>query len=134
MEATTLAESLGVRITGLGGSKTVTPTAERDWRLDLALTAICRGRPVTSHELEVVLGHVTVRALLCRCLYSVLNHSYDFVQKGFEARRPVWRSVARELGLFRDLMVLGFARLDLPWSPGVLCTDACLSGYAVMAG
>lgn len=38
VEATTLAESLGVRVDGEQG--TIGPTAERDWRLDRALRAL----------------------------------------------------------------------------------------------
>ena len=130
--ATKLAESLGVRINGL--QKRVRATPSRDWTLHRALTAIVDGEKVTGKELEVVIGHCTVRALLYRGLLSILNNVYSFIRRHYQQRLPVWSSVMQELRQFRDLSVIGFAQLDLPWASGGWCTDACLTGCAVMAG
>ncbi|CAE7886307.1 unnamed protein product, partial [Symbiodinium necroappetens] len=45
----------------------------------------------------------------------------------------LWKSVADELDMFRHLAVLGVSDFKSPWSQEVLCTDASLSGYAVMS-
>ena len=126
----TLAESLGVRIDGLGGL--VTPTAKRDWRLDRALQGL-RARPVMSGEqLQVVVGHMTIRALLHRGLFSIFRHVYQFIEKCYTVRCRLWKSVAEEVEIFRALMPLGVADFKASWDQTVLCTDACLSGFAVM--
>ena len=79
VESTTLCESLGVRIDGLLG--TVQVSAARDHRLDQALLA-CSSRPALSgEELQVVVGHMTMRALLNRGLLSILRHIYVFIQE-----------------------------------------------------
>ena len=79
VESTTLSESLGVRVDGLLG--TVQVSAARDHRLDQALLA-CSSRPALSgEELQVVVGHMTMRALLNRGLLSILRHIYVFIQE-----------------------------------------------------
>jgi len=121
-----------VRINGL--QKRVRATPSRDWTLHRALTAIVDGAKITGKELEVVIGHCTVRALLSRGLLSILNSVYSFIRRHYQQRLPAWPSVVQELRQLRDLAVVGFAQLDLPWASGGWCTDACLTGYAVMAG
>ena len=130
VESTPLCESLGVRIDGLEGSVQV--TAARDHRLDQALLA-CSARPALSgEELQVIVGHMTMRSLLNRGLLSILRHIYVFIQENYLVRRSLWPSVVREIEIFRCLMVLGGADLRAGWDPRVYCTDACPSGYAVM--
>ncbi|CAE7736810.1 unnamed protein product [Symbiodinium sp. CCMP2592] len=112
-----MVESLGVRIDGMCGKVQATPN--RDWRLDRALRA-CQASPALSgEELEVLIGHMTSRALLHRGLMGILRPSYTFVRSNYTRRRRLWDSVRHELELFRCLM------------PLALCTDACPSGYAV---
>ena len=130
VEATTLAESLGVRIDGLGGR--VTPTATRDWRLDRALEALLWGASISGKELQIVVGHLTVRALLNRNLMGIMRHVYVFIERNYSKRRKLWSSVLDELWLFRNLMPLGVNYTHIPWEEHIFCTDACLSGYAVM--
>ena len=124
-----IVESLGVRVDGLCGKVQATP--HRDWRLDRALQA-CQAAPALSgEELEVLIGHMTSRALLHRGLMGVLRHSYVFVRTHYGQRRRLWPSVLHELELFRCLMPLGQADLFAEWDGQSLCTDACPSGYAV---
>ena len=130
-EAASLAESLGVRIDGMAGH--VLPTPKRDWRLDRALSAICRGVKLSGQELQVVIGHVTVRSLLHRGLMGIIRYAYAFIEKNYTRRTRVWGSVLQELYHFRHLMVLGFGNFKQAWSDTIFCTDACLSGYAVMS-
>ena len=129
-EPNTLAESLGVRLDGQGG--TICSTPSRDWRLYRALGAIADdGFPVAGEEMRIVIGHMTMRATLNRQLMGILRHCYVFVQASFKKRQRVWKSVAKELQIFKGLMALGFSDIFSGWSSRMLCTDACLSGYAV---
>ncbi|CAJ1446249.1 unnamed protein product, partial [Effrenium voratum] len=132
VEGVTLVESLGVRINGMSG--TVQPTPKRDWRLDKALAALVSRPYITGEQLQVVVGHMTVRSLLHRGLMCVLRHSYTFIEQCYRRKTRLWKSVAWELRLFRSLMPLGTADMFSTWDGEPLCTDACLSGYAVMEG
>ena len=121
IESSGIVESLGVRVDGLGGP-------HRDWRLDRALLA-CQAAPALSgQELEVIIGHMTARALLHRGLMGILQHSYTFVQTHYHHRHRLWKSVLHELELFRCLMPLGQADIFAAWDGQALCTDACPSG------
>ncbi|CAE7820938.1 unnamed protein product [Symbiodinium necroappetens] len=129
IESSEIVESLGVRVDGLCGKVQATP--HRDWRLDRALLA-CQAAPALSgEELEVIIGHMTSRALLHRGLMGILRHSYVFVQTHYHQRRRLWDSVLHELELFRCLMPLGQADIFATWDGQALCTDACPSGYGV---
>ena len=130
VESSNLCESLGVRIDGLGGCVQTTPL--RDHRLDQALLARSSSMRVSGEELQVVVGRLTMRALLHRGLLSVLRHVYVFIEQNYTKRTKLWPSVRRELEMFRCLMVLGYSNLRAPWHDEIFCTDACLSGYAVM--
>lgn len=129
-DSSTLAESLGVRINGASGL--VQPTPTRDWRLDRALWALCTRPSITGEQLQVIVGHMTVRALLHRGLMGILRHSYVFIEECYEKRTRLWGSVVNELWMFRHLMPLATANMRSVWDGQMLCTDACLSGYAVM--
>ncbi|CAE7299586.1 UPF1 [Symbiodinium sp. CCMP2592] len=127
-----LCESLGVRVDGLNGKVETTP--KRDWRLDRALLACCAAPCLSGAELEVLVGHMTVRALLHRGLMSILRHSYVFIRSNYHRRTRLWDSVIHELELFRNLMVLGQADIFSRWDASPLITDACTSGYGVCEG
>lgn len=128
--ASSLAESLGVRINGLSGQ--VVPTPKRDWRLDRALQRLASRPWITGEELQVVVGHMTCRALLNRNLMSILRHAYIFIEQQYTTRTRLWKSVASEMELFRVLMPIAVGDFSTPWGQHMLCSDACLSGYAVM--
>ena len=130
-EASSIAESLGVRVDGLSGRITATPA--RDWRLSRALRGSEARPSISGEELQVTLGHMTMRSMLNRSLLSILRHSYVFVAQCYTKGTRLWVSVAREMLLFRSLMVLGEANVMAHWSPDMFCTDASLSGYAVMS-
>lgn len=129
-ESSTLAESLGVRIHGITGQ--VQPTAARDWRLDRALKALEMRPIITGEQLQVIVGHMTVRALIHRGLMGIMRYVYIFIEQSYEKKQRLWRSVAREIAMFRRLMPLAIASMKSPWDHHMICTDACLSGYAVM--
>ena len=130
VEPATLAESLGVRIDGLGG--VVTSTASRDWRLHRAIDALLQGAAISGAEMQVVVGHLTIRAMLHRGLLCILRHVYIFIEQNFDRRKKLWGCVREELWIFKNLMVLGFNDMKAGWDGRLICTDACLSGYAVM--
>ena len=78
VEATNLGESLGVRVDGLAGH--TGPTIEKDSRLDAVLEGLERRPRISGEQLRVVVGHMTIRALLDRNLLSILNHVYTFIE------------------------------------------------------
>ena len=47
--------------------------------------------------LEVILGHAGFCFLVRRCLLSVFDRTYAFVQAHYSAPAPMWMSVRREL-------------------------------------
>ena len=107
------------------------PTAARDWRLDRALEACLCAPKLSGAELQIVVGHLTVRALVHRGLMGLLRHSYVFIEECYDRRARLWPSVVEELWWFRALMPLGVANFFSSWSPVAFATDACLTGYAV---
>lgn len=46
------------------------PTTKRDWQLVGALQAVEQGATITGEEYQIIVGHMTVRALLRRGLLS----------------------------------------------------------------
>ena len=86
-ESSTLAESLGVRIHGITGQ--VQPTAARDWRLDRTLKALEMRPVITGEQLQVIVGHMTVRALIHRGLMGII---YIFIEQSFEKKQRLWAS------------------------------------------
>ena len=87
---------------------------------------------ISGEEMQIIAGHLTVRALLRRGLLSVLRRIYVFIEQCYNKRVRLWNSVAKELCLFRHLMILGVNDLQAEWDTQPMVTDACLSGYAVM--
>ena len=79
---------------------------------------------MTGEELEVIVGHVMIRALLHRGLLSVLRYCYTLIRESYSCRQTSWRLVARELEIFRCLMPLCAADLRSWWDPDIFCADA----------
>ena len=106
----TLAESLGVRINGSTGQ--VGAIAVRDWHLDRALEGLASCKPsISGRELDIVVGHMTVRALLHRDPMSVLRHAYVCIHSYYNQTYKLWASVALEMRIFRDIITLGTTNL-----------------------
>ena len=89
---------------------------------------------MSGEELQVLVGHATMRAMLNRGLLRILQHVYTPIQECHDQRVKLWPSVVRELELFRCFVVLGHGDMQTGWnwSPRAYCIDACLSGYADM--
>lgn len=130
IESTTICESLGIRINGLSGD--IQPTPHRDWRLERALWALSTRPYISGEQLQMVIGHITVRCLLNRGIMCILRHAYVFVEQSYTRRQRLWKSVASEMELIRALLPLAVSNMHSSWDEHPLCTDACLTGYAVM--
>ena len=102
--AALLSESLGVRIEGLTGRARA--SAERDWRLDSVLELCESGLSMTGRELEIVVGHITCRALIHRGLMCLLHYSYDVVRRSYGIRQRLWNCAIREIRWARALLPL----------------------------
>ena len=64
----------------------------------------------------------------------ILRHAYTFIEQSYTKKQRVWPSVAEEMEMFRCLMPVSIHNMQAPWDSFPLCTDASLSGYAVMEG
>ena len=104
---------------------------QRPSETDRALLA-CSSRPsLSGAELQVIVGHMTVRALLRRGLMGIMRHVYVFIENSYDRRQRLWPSVVRELELFRNLMPLATGNMRSGWASDIFTTDACPTGYAV---
>ena len=70
-----------VRIDGPGGQVTLPPA--REWRVDAVLKLCVKGVWLTGKELEVIIGHATVRALIHHSLQSCFHYCFEFIRKSF---------------------------------------------------
>ena len=84
--------------------------------------------------MDALIGHMSYAALFRREALTCFRACYDFARAGFITARPLWKSVRKELEIFRGIVVLLFRCLDQPWSDSVVCTDACESGHAAVEG
>ena len=117
----------------IGGDPAETRLTRRKWwMLYHSLRAICDLDYVTSKMVEVLVGHITIAALLRRELLSALRSCYDYIAKGYTGRARLWSSVKHELLMIRGLLILLYSDNTAGWSTTVEATDACESGYAVV--
>ena len=58
-----------------------------------ALKAVCELDYVTSKVVEVLVGHITIAALLSRELLSGLRSCHDYIAKHYIGRARLWTSV-----------------------------------------
>ena len=89
---------------------------------------------VSGKQVEIILGHFTHEALYARGALSVFRAAYTFIRDSYHTRQILWPSVRREMLVAAGLMPLLAAHLDLPWSPFVHTTDACMSGWGSCKG
>ena len=81
---------LGVRIDG--ATRVVRQTPPRDWKLKAAIRSHLRRPAVSGQELDILVGHLTSRALLSRSRLSIFHLTYARRKSGtlrldVEARR-----------------------------------------------
>ena len=107
---------------------------DKAWTLQGALKWFGQGPRVSGKQVEIILGHFTHEALYARGALSVFRAAYTFVRDSYHTRQILWPSVRREMLVAAGLMPLLVAHLDLPWSPIVHTTDACMSGWGSCKG
>ena len=93
VEATELANSLSIRVDGL--SHEASPAPERDVRLDAARVAICDGRCVSGDDAAIARGHVTMRCMLHRCLFSIFGPRMITFRPLVPGMPPLWPGACR---------------------------------------
>ena len=99
----------GGRLTGVlthtidGISKIVSRKQDKEWRLDSALGYLTTRPVLSGGQFRVTLGHLTMRALLHRGPYCVLQHSYRFATHLGPRKGRLWKAVAEEMTIFRLL-------------------------------
>lgn len=99
-------------------------TPQSIWRMRFALEEVLKTGSLRGDELEVLLGHYTVRALIRRELLSVMAASYRFAREMRGRRAVLWPAVQRELRWAKGLCMMAFRDLSAPWHPEVLAVDA----------
>ena len=126
---TTRSELLGWDING--ATAIISPSSSRAWRLMGALDYLLRLHTVSAAEVERLVGHCTVMALVCRESLAVFRATYVFINKTRgQVGLKLWRSVRAELQSFRALTPLLYQDLRAGWHPHVCCFYASEIGGA----
>ena len=107
---------------------------DKAWTIQGALKWFGQGPRVSGKQVEIILGHFTHESLYARGALSVFRAAYTFIRDSYHTRQFLWPSVRREMLVAAGLMPLLVAHLDLPWSPFVHTTDACMSGWGSCKG
>ena len=94
------------------------------WRLRLGLLEFARRGFGSGHQLEILVGHFTPRAILRRELLAGFGSTYTFIAKHRHHHLKLWPSVKRELVWAAHLESLSQRSLAAEWSPVVYCFDA----------
>ena len=80
-----------------GSGLVLRPKASRIGLLCSGLLAIEKGRPISGKQMEHIVGHLNFVCLTQRLSLSVLSHTYTYIHECYHLRRPVWKTVKREL-------------------------------------
>ena len=102
------------------------------WRLRLGLLEFARRGVGTGHQLEILVGHFTSRALLRRELLSVFGTAYTFIARHRHTSVVLWLSVIRELTWGAHLIHLSQRSLAAAWSTTAHCFDASWWGLGLV--
>ena len=102
------------------------------WRLRLGLLEFARRGYGSGHQLEILVGHFTSRALLRRELLSVFGAAYTFIGKHRHQNLKLWPSVIRELTWAAHLIHLSHRSLVAEWSSQAYCFDASWWGFGIV--
>ena len=129
LEACSIGQSPGFLVDGAKG--VVTPIPERVHKVRLALDWLARQPWVTGKQVERLIGHCVHFMLLRGELLSIFRAMYDFVQKSYLQKRPLFASAAREAKWASALLGLCSVDLRKDWCERITASDASLSGVAV---
>lgn len=123
--------TLGLELNCRNGTLAV--PAPKLYALMLATEGLVQAGQCTGLELSRLLGKWTWACLVARPAFAVFNAVYRFVHKAGRRLFRLWPSVARELRVMVGLAPLLVARLDRPFVPMVVATDASEWGQGVVA-
>ncbi|CAK0839763.1 unnamed protein product, partial [Prorocentrum cordatum] len=112
---------LGWSITAAGR---LSASASRLWRVRLAVRGLLRRGRASGRDLERVLGHIILVALVRREGLSIFEASFRFVQKCYHQQVPLWSQVRQELMAWDGVAPLPWRDLRAQWSCSVGCVDA----------
>ena len=105
--------------------------SQRYWKLKLAIRYALRRKKLDGITVEIIVGHCTFCALICRGTLSVFHTVYRFIAVSYYEQSVVWDSVREELQAFCGLMCFLVADWALPWNNMVSASDASESGYGI---
>ncbi|CAE7388043.1 unnamed protein product [Symbiodinium sp. CCMP2592] len=127
---------VGTEVTALGvdldGTKLCAKiTSKRFHRVRQAIRGILQRKRVSGKVLEIVVGHATFCAMLCRPLLSIFNTVYKYIRSCYFKPEFLWGTVRQELQAFVGGML--FLRADWwrPWGETVTMTDSSKGGFGV---
>ncbi|CAK0812763.1 unnamed protein product [Prorocentrum cordatum] len=86
---------------------------------------------VAGWQLEMVLGHMALIALVRREILSICHTVYAFVAQSYHAFSVLWPSAREELTCCLGIMVMLDSSWTRAWPPVVYSSDASLYGYGV---
>ena len=104
----------------------------RAWRLYQSLEHLLRLGGCTGLSLRVVLGHLVCHFMLCRPALSCLDLTYRFVARNLHKFARFSQAERAELLVAKGLVFLCQTDMAKPWSALAYCTDACMSGWAML--
>ncbi|CAK0813206.1 unnamed protein product [Prorocentrum cordatum] len=101
----------------------------RLWKVRQGVLYALSCRKLSGRVWEVLLGHLTFCALINRSMMSVFRSIYAFINKYYATPMPLWDTARQEMLTAASLLFLMDASWTLPWSPGVVATDASEEGF-----
>lgn len=107
------------------------PLPHRVWRIRHAIDHILKTGRITGVQLEKVLGHACFVNLGRREAMSVFGECYTFIQRHYNKLYRLWKSVRRELYIYKGILPLIWRDLAQPWSTTVSAIDASVWGLGV---
>ena len=107
-------------------------SAERAWRVRLALEFALKKRFISPAAMEVIVGHVVWLFMCRREMLSVLCHVYRHIKQEPRATAlPMTDALAAELRDIVGLLPLCYTTLDADWSDTLHASDASPYGIGV---
>ena len=104
----------------------------RAWRLYQSLERLLWLGGCTGLSLRVVLGHLVCHFMLCRPALSCLDLTYRFVARNLRKCAHFSQVERAELLVAKGFVFFCQTDMAKPWSALAYCTDACMSGWAML--
>eukprot|EP00438_Fugacium_kawagutii_P032235 Skav231695 [mRNA] locus=scaffold597:1206282:1209294:- [translate_table: standard] len=103
---------------------TIRPTANRLWKVRLAVMEILRLGSISGQQLERVVGHMSFISMGRREGLAILGDVYTFIRRFYNRPHKLWKGVRRELAIWYAISPLLWRDLRSTWSSTVHATDA----------